>query len=88
MQHAREAVRLYRSAVASEQQKLRLGMSTFFDVLFVEDELSNALLSEVSAQARYAEALVRLRFETGTLLPDEGCPPARLAARLHVLPLF
>jgi len=73
---AGEAVRLYQKAVTSERKKLRLGMSTLFDVTTVTDRLTRAQLNEVSAQARYAQALARLRLETGTLRAETSSADA------------
>lgn len=71
LQHAQEAVRLYRAAIESEKQKFQLGMSTLLDVINLEDRLRAAMLNEVSSQLGYASALVQLRFETGTLVSSD-----------------
>ncbi|WP_456426427.1 TolC family protein [Rhodocaloribacter sp.] len=86
LSRAHEAVVLYRTAVEHEKKKLRLGMSTLFDVTIVEDRMTNALLAEVNAQVRYARALGRLRFETGTLLVEDGGTGAQVRA-LTSIPL-
>ena len=65
---AREAVRLSERSVVTEQEKFRLGLATLFDAILAEDSLTNARLRETSAQLRFAAALVRLRFETATLV--------------------
>lgn len=82
----REAVGLYRKAVDNEKKKLRLGMSTLFDVTTVEDRLTSALLGEVSARQRYAQALVRIRFETGLLMNQDGDLGAQIQ-NLTTIPL-
>ncbi|HEY3121506.1 MAG TPA: TolC family protein [Vicinamibacteria bacterium] len=69
---AGEAASLYRSAVDDEKQKLRLGLGTVIDVVVTEDHLNDSLLDELSARLAYANALVRLRFETGTLVSVDG----------------
>ena len=83
---AREAIGLYLTTVENEKKKLRLGMSTLFDVIIVEDRLRNAQLSEVTAQVRYAQALARLRFETGALIIEGGDLAAQVEA-LTTIPL-
>ena len=65
---AAQAAALYREAVESEREKLRIGTSTIIDVIILGDRLSNALLSEIDSLARYASTIVRLRFETGLLI--------------------
>ncbi len=72
--HAREAVRLYRTAVESEKEKFQLGSSTLLDVINLEDRLRSALLNEVSGEVAYAVALVELRLQSGTLVPAGGSP--------------
>lgn len=71
-----EAVELYTASVENEMKKLQLGMSTQFELILVEERLRNSLLARVSARVRYAEAIARLKFESGTLIinhlrPDE-----------------
>ncbi len=65
-----EAVELYAAAVENERKKLQLGMSTQFDLILVEERLRNSLLARVAARVRYAGAIVRLRFEAGTLTAE------------------
>lgn len=65
---ADEAVRLSQRTVRTEQQKFQLGLATLFDAILAEDALTNARLRRTDARLRYAVALARLRFETGTLL--------------------
>jgi outer membrane protein TolC len=72
------AARLHESAVASEQQRFRLGTGTIFDIIDAEEALTSARLTEIDARARYAVALARLRYETGTL--DPAADPAALTA--------
>ena len=65
---AREAVRLTERSVVTEQEKFRLGLATLFDAILAEDSLTNARLRQTTAQFRFATAMLRLRFETATLL--------------------
>ena len=62
-----EARGLHESALDGEVRKFRLGTSTVFDVIFAEDALTSATLAEIDARRRFAVALARLRFQTGTL---------------------
>jgi outer membrane protein TolC len=70
--HAEEAVRLYGRAVENEKAKYALGTATLIDVILAEDSRTSALMGEVDARLSYAAALSRLRWETGTLLEDDG----------------
>ena len=68
LQYSAEAVKIYRQVVADEKDKVRLGMGTVIDLITMADKLQSALLAEVSSQQTYADALLNLRFETGTLI--------------------
>ena len=68
LEHTEEAIRLSRVAVDIEKQKFRMGIATLFDALLSEDTLTNVLLGQINAQTRFASSIVRLRFETGTLV--------------------
>lgn len=70
LERAAEAVRLFERAVENEEKKLRAGTSTLIDVISQRDRLTSARQSQVSAHLAVAVALARLRFETGTLIPD------------------
>lgn len=69
---AHEAVRLSELSVITEQEKFRLGLATLFDAILAEDSLTNARLRQTNALFRFAAALVRLRFESATLLESAG----------------
>ncbi len=68
LRKARDAVSYYRLALNNEVEKFHLGMNTLVDVITMEDYLTSALQTEVSAQLSYAEALANLRFATGTVV--------------------
>jgi outer membrane protein TolC len=70
--YSHESVKVYRQVVANETEKVRLGMSTVIDLLAMTDKLESAQLSEVENQRAYADALVTLRYETGSLVSWEG----------------
>jgi outer membrane protein len=74
------AAGLHAASVESEQLKYRLGTSTIFDIITAQDALTSATLAEIDARARYAAALARLRYETGTLGSADGIDPAALTA--------
>lgn len=68
LHQAREAVAQYQKGVENERLKYRLGMATIIDLITVGNRLDGARLTEVSQHQEYAKAVIRLRFETGTLL--------------------
>ncbi|HEX6745979.1 MAG TPA: TolC family protein [Longimicrobium sp.] len=86
MERADEAVALSRTSVENEERKFQLGMSTLFDVIQAEDQLTGALLSRISTQQRYAAARARLAFETGALVRDAGGRAAADASPLAESP--
>lgn len=66
------AIAAYREAVSNERKRLRAGLSTIFDVLLTESRLTSAELNGTEARLRVAMALLRLRFESGTLIEPAG----------------
>lgn len=70
LERATLAVRLFERAVVNEEKKLRGGTSTLIDLISQRDRLTAARQAEVSAQLALALALLELRFETGTILPE------------------
>ena len=71
VEKARDAVVSYEKAVASEEQKLKMGLGTVLDVMTMTDRLRSARLAEVAGRQGYAASLVNLRFETGTLVSGQ-----------------
>ena len=72
LDQARESVRSSEAALQGERDKFKLGFNSLVDVLTVEDRLTTAMTTEVSAELAYALALTQLRFATGTIVePDK-----------------
>lgn len=86
LRRATDAVRLFERTVENEEKKLRAGTSTLIDLITQRDRLTSARQAEVSTHLSLSLALARLRFETGTLLP-EGEPSSVEASRLTSVPL-
>lgn len=86
LERAALAVRLFEKAVENEEKKLRAGTSTLLDAISQRDRLTAARQTEVSAHLSLALALVRLRFETGTLLPGGAVPGQVELADLTLIP--
>jgi len=83
---AAEGVQLSRLTVENERQKNRLGVATLFDVILAQDQLIAAMLKQVNARLRHAVAITQLRFETGTLLVENGEEATVDAAPLEAAP--
>jgi outer membrane protein TolC len=72
LQSAREAEVASRAALEGEREKYRLGVGKLVDVLTIEDRLTVAEQSRVSAELSYALAITQLRFATGSIVaPDQ-----------------
>lgn len=71
LKKAREAVALYQKGIANEATKYKLGMSTIIDVITTANLLDQAKLTEVTNHLNYANAIIALRYETGTILVKE-----------------
>jgi outer membrane protein TolC len=71
---ARQAVKLSREIADAEQTRMAEGVSTPYEVIRRQRDLSAAEFSEVQARANYAKALVEIRRATGTL--DRDAPPS------------
>jgi outer membrane protein len=71
LKKAREAVALYQKGVSDEATKYKLGMSTIIDVITTANHLDQARRTEVTNHLNYANAVIALRFETGTILVKE-----------------
>ncbi len=52
----------------AEQTKFANGLSTNYNVLQIQEDLSQAQLSEINARSVYRRAIVGYRYSTGTLL--------------------
>lgn len=71
-QKLEHAVGLFRQTLQNEEKKLRAGSSILIDVLNQRDRLTSAEQRLVSARLALAQALIDLRFDTGTLVrPDQ-----------------
>jgi outer membrane protein TolC len=67
---ARDAVNFYQNTIDSELERfqLQLGSTTLIDVVVTQQQQIDALRALVSARLDLARRIVRLRFETGTLV--------------------
>ncbi len=72
LQRSRDAVTASQAALEGEREKYRLGVGQLVDVLTMEDRLTVAQQTYVSAELGYALALTQLRFATGSIVaPDQ-----------------
>ena len=79
IESTKQAVRLQEANVIAEEKRLRLGVTTSFQVLRVQEDLTAARTQELQARIMYERALVELQTAEGTLLELFGVevtPPA------------
>ncbi|HEO72071.1 MAG TPA: TolC family protein [Candidatus Hydrogenedentes bacterium] len=77
----RQSRRLQETNVVAEEKRLRLGLSTSYRVLQIQEDLTAAQVQEVQAQTAHEKALVELRLAEGVILDELGIafdppPPA------------
>ena len=63
---------LQRKTLEAEQRKFENGMSTSFEVLRIQTDLSDAQLAEIRAILDYTKALADFERAKGTLLEARG----------------
>jgi len=66
----KQTVRLQEANVAAEEERLRLGVTTSWQVLQVQEALTAAQTQELQARIAYEKALTDLQLAKGTLLAD------------------
>lgn len=72
VESTRQAVRLQEANVTAEEKRLRLGVSTSFQVLRIQQDLTTARLQELQTLISYEKALVDLQIAEGSLLDNLG----------------
>jgi outer membrane protein TolC len=68
LKKAKEALEYYQQVFNNEQIKFKNGMSIILNLIQLQERLTFAELDYLQAQQQFAESIVQLRFETGTLL--------------------
>ena len=68
-------VRLADRRLAAEEKKLKLGLTTTYQVLEAQEDLTEAKNAELRAKTDYVKALTNFERVTGTLLENRGIEP-------------
>ncbi|MBI1320710.1 MAG: hypothetical protein GC168_17435 [Candidatus Hydrogenedens sp.] len=74
-----QAVRLQEAEVAAEEQRLQLGVTTSWQVLQVQEQLTAARTALLQSEVAYEKSLIDLQLSEGTLLENleiSVAPPA------------
>jgi outer membrane protein TolC len=69
---ANEALKLAAQVVDAEQQKLESGVSTTYNVILRQRDLTTARQAQITASVTYAKALVDMHRATGATLKENG----------------
>lgn len=68
LKEAEETVRAYRLLVEAENQKMKIGFSTLYDLISFENSLTDALVQQVTIIKQYFQNIVLIRHLSATLL--------------------
>lgn len=71
LRRTHESVQFYRNSLDAEREKLRMGAGNVINTITIEDRLTGALQGEIQAELEYAQALVRLRQATSTIVSSD-----------------
>ncbi len=89
LRRQQEAVTNFEKALGTERERFRMGLATMIDAIQTEERLTNARAQLVLTRLLHAQALARLRFETGTLMPHTYADRTSITrANLVTLPVF
>lgn len=72
VQSNQQATRLQIANVAAEEKRLQLGVTTSWQVLQIQQDLTTAQVQELISNIEYEKSLVELQLAEGTLLDDLG----------------
>lgn len=86
LEQSRLGVDASQRTTEAEVERFRSGEATLIDTLLTEQQLVDARLALVSAQADLATFIAQLRFETGTLVRFTDLQPMVIDADLQTLP--
>lgn len=65
---AEEALMFYKEAFRNEQEKFQTGLTTLLNVILFQERLTSSELDYLQAQQIFANQIVTLRHDTGTLI--------------------
>ncbi len=68
---AEQSQKAYLESVTQERRKIRAGAGSVNDLIRLDEKFADARITHVRALQKYATALVKLRFATGTILNDD-----------------
>lgn len=72
LEKAKEALEFNEQVFSNEQEKFKNGLTILLNLIQFQERLTFAQLEYLRAQQEFANAIVNLRFETGTLLVNKN----------------
>lgn len=72
VQSNQQATRLQLANVAAEEKRLQLGVTTSWQVLQIQEDLTAAQVQELISNIEYEKSVVELELAEGTLLENQG----------------
>jgi outer membrane protein len=68
---AEESLTQYRKAFQNEETKFQNGLTTLLNLLIFQERLTYAELEYLQSHQQFATAIIKLRYETGTLIKED-----------------
>jgi outer membrane protein len=72
LEKAKEALDSYKEAFNNEQVKFQTGLTTILSLILFQERLTSSELQYLQAYQQFANAIVNLRHETGTLILQDS----------------
>jgi outer membrane protein len=72
LEKAKEALDNYKEAFSNEQVKFQTGLTTILSLILFQERLTSSELQYLQAYQQFANAIVNLRHETGTLILQDN----------------
>lgn len=74
LERAKDALNFYREAFDNEQVKFQTGLTTILNLILFQERLTSSELQYLQAYQQFANAIIKIRHETGTLISqgDKG----------------
>lgn len=72
VQKAEEALNFYKEAFSNEQVKFQTGLTTILNLILFQERLTSSELQYLQANQQFADAIINLRHETGTLILQDN----------------
>jgi outer membrane protein TolC len=72
LEKAKEALDSYKEAFNNEQVKFQTGLTTILSLILFQERLTSSELQYLQAYQQFANAIVNLRHETGTLILQDN----------------